>query len=104
MLYDTTMKLLYKETDDRYSVDETVDQDDVVFLCDELYRHELLSVFGLEPKDIDKLTTKIEELYEVVKSCSVLNCENATSLMFLFSYESFFATHLIICEFLTKTA
>jgi hypothetical protein len=100
MLYDTKMNLLYKETDDKYSTDETVDQDDVVFLCDELYRHELLTVFGLEPKDIDKLTTKIEELYEVVKSCPKLNCDNATSLMFLFSYESFFTTHVIICDFL----
>lgn len=103
MLYDTNMKLLYKETDDKYSLDETVDQEDVVFLCDELYRHELLSVFGLEPTDIDKLTTKIEELYEVVKTSPELNCDNATSLMFLFSYESFFTTHLIICDFLTKT-
>ena len=100
MLYDTTVQLLYKETDDKYSLDKTVDQDEIVFLCDELYRFEMLKVFGLIDGDMDKLTNKIELLYEEIKTCPELNCDNASTFMFMFSYESFYKIHPIICDFL----
>ena len=58
-IYNKKAKVLYKETEDKYVNDPEVDPDDLQFMCQELYRHELLTVFQIDNVgaiDFNKLT------------------------------------------------
>jgi hypothetical protein len=104
-LINKYVKLLYKETDIKYANDDDVDPDDLFFLCEELYRHELLQTFFLGPEDFDNLTNKVEELYTIIKDRpeiitliqehQFLNDDFAT-FMTLFSYDLFYKTYPIL--------
>lgn len=106
MEYNKTVNVLYKETEDRYTNDSEVDVDDLQFLCHELYKHELLAVFGLETQMIDfnELTRRIEEIYEFVKTNPKIielieqnYIENdLTTFLSLFSYDTFHVVHKLI--------
>jgi len=108
MLYNKEATMLYKDTEDRYCNDEEVDADDLVAMCNLLYQRELLTVFGLfgEEPDFSELTTKMEEVYEKVKTNVEIIAmiqkhffqDNMTTFISLFSYETFHVVHKIICK------
>lgn len=108
-LFNIRLTLLYKETELKYANDDEVDPDDTYFLCDELYRHELLKAFCLTIEELDFLTNKVEQLFEVVKkepeiiSLIELNRfieDDFTTFMTLFSYEHFYIIYPIIVRLL----
>jgi len=111
VIYNKDTKVLYKETEDKYKDDLEVDQDDLHFLCQELYQHEILSVFGLQNEpgvDFIILTNKIEALYNCVRTdahimqlLSPLLIANffedeLTTFITLFSYNTFAELHTIL--------
>lgn len=108
MEYNKNVQVLYKETENKFMNDPEVDQDDLQFMCNELYRYELLSVFGLDTQNIDfnELTHRIEELYEFVKNNDQIielikqnYIENElTTFLSLFSYDTFYDVHKLICH------
>ena len=108
-IYNKIAKVLYKETEDKYSNDSEVDQDDLQFMCQELYRHELLTAFQIEnigAIDFNTLTNRIELLYPILKdNAKVIELiqtnyiENElTTFISLFSYDTFYIMHKLICS------
>ena len=84
------------------------------FIRDTIYRQELLDIFELEEYNETELNNAILELYIKIKNCTELKkCmikisknymidDEKTGLMFLFSYDFMFLTHICICEFLEQ--
>ena len=111
-LFNINLKLLYKETELKYQNDDEVDPDDSFFLCDELYRLELLNAFFLETPDFDALNKKLEKLYNDVKEePEIINLikehmflnDEITTFMTLFSYEYFYIIYPILAKILSDT-
>ena len=107
-IYNKKAKVLYKETEDKYVNDSEVDPDDLQFMCQELYRHELLTVFQIENVgaiDFNELTNRIELLYPILKDNEKVieliqtnYIENElTTFISLFSYDTFYTLHKLIC-------
>lgn len=109
IIYNKRAKVLYKETEDKYLNDHEVDKDDLQFMCQELYRHELLTVFEIENVgaiDFNELTKRIEMLYpilkdnpkviELIKTNYIEN--DLTTFISLFSYDIFYVMHKLICS------
>lgn len=109
--YNKFAKVLYKETEDRYLTDEEVHPDDLQLLCQELYQHELLTVFGLHHDDdiYPMLSSRISMVYDIVKDDPEIVemiatnsqgvYDDTTAFLFLFSYELFHVVHKIICKY-----
>lgn len=108
-IYNKKAKVLYKETEDKYLNDPEVDQDDLQFMCQELYRHELLTVFEIENVgaiDFNELTKRIELLYphlkdneKVIELIQTNYIESeVTTFISLFSYDTFYIVHKLICS------
>ena len=112
--YNKFAKVLYKETEDRYLTDAEVHPDDLQLLCEELYHHELLTVFGLQTDDdglvdFPTLSSRISIVYNIVKDDPELVeliatnnqgiYDDTTTFLFLFSYELFHVVHKIICKY-----
>ena len=110
-LFNINLKLLYKETELKYQNDDEVDPDDSFFLCDELYRLDLLNAFFLETPDFDILNKKLEKLYNAVKEePEIINLikehmflnDEITTFMTLFSYEYFYIIYPILAKILLE--
>lgn len=108
--FNPNITLLYKETEQKYLNDDSVDADDTMFLCDELYRHELCMVFNVVNNDFDELTRRVTNLYERVKTDpDIINLiqlhmfmdDEVCSFMGLFSFEMLYATYPLIVDILT---
>lgn len=106
MEYNTTIRILYKETEDKFTNDAEVDSDDLQFMCQELYRHELLLVVGLDNVDFTELTKRIENVYPFVKdNVQIIELikanyieDDLTTFVSLFSYDTFHLVHALICQ------
>jgi hypothetical protein len=110
-LFNIRLKLLYKETEKKYENDDEVDQDDMFFLCDEMYRHELLLAFCLKPNEVDLLGHRVEKLYDIIKKEPEIEKiikdnqffqDDFTTFMTLFSYEHFYLIYPIIVSLIDK--
>jgi hypothetical protein len=108
MLYNKEAIMLYKDTEIRYCNDEEVDAGDLTAMCNLLYQRELLTVFGLFGEEVDfvELTTKMEEVYEHVKTDpEIMDMmkkyffqDELTTFISLFSYDTFYEVHVLICK------
>ena len=108
MIYNKEKTMLYKDTEDRYCNDEEVDADDLIAMCNLLYQRELLTVFGIfeEEPDFAELTSRMEQVYEHVKGDLEIIAliqqhffqDDLTTFISLFSYDTFYAVHKIICK------
>jgi hypothetical protein len=128
--YDIENDLLLKlhsKTDDHPSSDETYSEQDVIDICEKLYRDEILSVFNVETIDDDIINTTIKEIYDKMIQCSefkqlleqlndifgsiqkqrVTEYTDIVDLEFifvmLFSQPLFHLAHKCICEFCKNT-
>lgn len=108
-LFNIRLNLLYKQTEQKYKNDIEVDKDDVDFLCDELYRYELLQAFCLTHDELDMLTYKVEQLYDIIKNEPKIidlivknrfTDDDFTTFMTLFSYEHFYIIYPVIVSLL----
>ena len=71
--YDIENELLLKlhsKTDDHPSSDETYSEQDVIDICEKLYRDEILSVLNVETIDDHVIDTTIKETYDKMIKCN----------------------------------
>lgn len=103
--------IMYKDTEIRYCNDDSVDQDDLTLMCNILYQHELLAVFGLDEPDMKELTNRMDLLYEEVKmEMPIIDMiktyyfqDEVTTFMSLFSYDTFHEVNKLICDCLMSS-
>ena len=102
---NTTLTLLYKETEIKYQCDDSVDIEDVNLLCDILYRNELFKIFNITEIDLAELNKRILDLYEKVKmnpeiekliQTNLFMDDPFTTFMTLFSYDFLYIVYPII--------
>jgi len=103
-----------KDEPDESSTVETIEDDDVLFLCEEVYREDFLKFFKLENFEDDIVNKKTEKLF---KACSrnalfsslitkikiqigVSSADDECAFMQLFSYPFFYLTHECIKQYL----
>jgi|LakMenEpi03Aug12_release.lakeMendotaPanAssembly.Ray.scaffolds.fasta_scaffold1795935_1 hypothetical protein len=107
-LYNIHAKVLYKDTEDKYTGDPDVDPEDLHFVCQELYQHELLSAFRMDDTDFKLLVSKIERIYEIVKDNPTIRemvrihfiQDEITTFFVLFNYDTFSSLHKIFQNYL----
>ena len=118
-IYNKNAIMLYKDTETRFVNDDEVSADDLTVMCNMLYQTELLTVFciikkddvkGDEEKEPDfmELTNRMESVYDIVKMDARIIAlikqyffqDELSTFFSLFSYDTFYIVHKIICEFL----
>ena len=116
-IYNKNAIMLYKDTETRFVNDDEVSADDLTVMCNMLYQTELLTVFGIIKKDDVKgeeekepdfmeLTNRMETVYELVKTDARIIAmikqyffqDELSTFFSLFSYDTFYIVHKIICE------
>jgi len=107
-----------KDEPDEFSTPETIEDDDILFLCEEVYREDFLKFFKLENFEDEIVNKKTEKLF---KACSrnalfsslitkikiqigVSSADDECAFMQLFSYPFFNLTHECIKEYLLNGA
>ena len=112
--YNTSFIVKYKSIEDELNVSSSSSKDDIETIIDELYRHEILSVFKTDDIYEDKISTTLEqlwnkmspytpfrELFETYKEkCMNPGMDNLLVFSALFSYFTFDIIHPCICDFL----
>jgi hypothetical protein len=85
---------------------------DKEYFQDSLYREEFLNIFGLYEYDETKIDEALNELYEKIKECkelkecmlklasNIMSLDEEIGLLFLFSYDYMYLSHVCISEFL----
>jgi len=91
---------------------EHMTETDKEYFQDSLYREEFLNIFGLYEYDETKIDEALNELYEKIKECkelkecmlklasNIMSLDEEIGLLFLFSYDYMYLSHICICEFL----
>lgn len=125
-MYDTKFIVKYKsieeelinklenekeETEEKETKCEEYTKEDIYTICEELYRHEFLSVFQIEKLDETKMQYAIIELWnkirlnhefmEVLKAYSekiLFGTVDINSFIIMFNYDMFFLLHPCICN------
>jgi hypothetical protein len=116
-IYNKNAIMLYKDTETRFVNDDEVSADDLTVMCNMLYQTELLTVFciikkddvkGDEEKEPDfmELTNRMESVYDIVKMDARIIAlikqyffqDELSTFFSLFSYDTFYIVHKIICD------
>ena len=91
---------------------EHMTEKDKDFFQTAFYREEFLNILGLEEYDETKINQALDELYEKIKHCkelkecmlklasNIMSLDEEIGLLFLFSYDYMYLSHICICEFL----
>lgn len=61
--YNYTFECSYKDIENKYFNDTEVEKDDVLFLCEEIYRFEFLKCFNLDDFDDNIINSLVKKLY-----------------------------------------
>jgi hypothetical protein len=122
-MYNCDFSCTYKDIENKYITESTTkeldtesdDVEDAYFLCEEIYRIEMLKCFFLEDFEEDTINTKIKKLFcacsnypplmeiiEIAKKC-VLMEDTEMAFMFLFSYDLLYLTHPCIKQFILES-
>lgn len=110
---DIDTKKLAEENPDR-AIDEAYDETDITFICDELYRFELLSAFKVESILDDEIDKGFAELWQLisgyndftllVNKFSKKMCfeEDGQKLAFtlMFNYDLYYIVHQCLKEYI----
>ena len=112
-MYNTDYNCIYHKEDLFLEKDNlTLDQKDTIRL--ELYRNDLLNIFQLEEYNEEKLSVKLDQLYDKIVNCKELinyiikllkiyygfTQDPKFGIIFLFTYENMFLFHPCICDYL----
>jgi hypothetical protein len=113
-MYNTKIICTYHTSDVFLNSDELNDSD-IGFIRDSIYRQELLDILGIEEYNEKELYEGIHELYKRVKSnkflkeCMIqlaskhlMNMDAEFGLTILCSYDYLYVTHICVSEFLNK--
>ena len=91
---------------------EHMTETDKEYFQDSLYRQEFLNIFGLYEYDETKIDEALNELYEKIKECkelkecmlklasNIMSLDEEIGLLFLFSYDYMYLSHICVSEFL----
>ena len=116
--YDIENELYIKLKDLDSGDDESYTREDVMVVCEKLYRDEFISVFNLDEYDEEKLIKSLKELFDIIKEnkelVNILHEINKLNIfplkeeerlfsnfITLFSQQLFHITHKCICQLLT---
>ena len=83
------------------------DEEDIMYLCEEVYREEFLKFFGVASFEEDVINARVNELFKIVikeekfieiltmftNKYSIFNQDLEQAFMQLFSYQFFYLTH-----------
>jgi len=117
-MYDTAFIVKYKSIEEELlekvkNGEQDYSEDDIYTICNELYKHELLSVFQVENITDPKVEQSIIEIWEIVKQnkefMQIIKVYRETiplynifidekDLIGLLIYDIFFLTHICICK------
>lgn len=91
----------------------TVEDDDILFLCEEVYREDFLKFFKLEHYDDTIVNSKTTELYKICSKNMLFSLlidnvkmhvntleDNECAFMNLFAYPFFYLTHECVKQFI----
>jgi len=120
LIYKLKNKTPQEYADDEYEYEYEYSYDDIIDICDKLYRDELLSVFGAENLTDDKIykgmiyvydimmtNNKFKEIVNVIYNQFMEDAELTSEkhenhqqliLFFLFSKHLFHITHKCVCQ------
>jgi hypothetical protein len=107
-----------KDEPDETSTIETIEDDDVLFLCEEVYREDFLKFFKLENYEDDIVNKKTEKLFKACSKNILFSSliakikahigkaseDDECAFMQLFSYPFFNLTHECIKQYLLNGA
>ena len=91
---------------------EHMTEKDKEFFQDAYYRQEFLNIFGLEEYNEREIDEVLNGLYEKIKECKelkecmiklasdIMSFDEEIGLLFLFSYDYMYLSHICISEFL----
>ncbi len=112
-MYNVNYTCIYNKTDIFLKEEEDkLTEDDKDHIRNELYRNDMLHILGVDgvaDEDIDEI---LINLYERIKSCDFLiKCitelagrylseDKVLGLIFLYSFDYMYATHLCVCDYL----
>jgi hypothetical protein len=111
--YNYTFECTYKAIEQKYFNDATVDADDVLFLCEEIYRFEFLKCFNLDEFDDNVINSLVKTLcadcYKDVRFKAIIDLVSAhmnepdleMCFMQLFSYPYLHITQSCIKQLYT---
>jgi len=106
-IINTNVELLYKQTENKYALDDDVDKDDLEFLCNHLYQLELLRVFKLtQDHDISTLSNHVYTLFNLLKLHPTITSlikthfllDDFTTFFTLFSYDFLYVVYPVLCN------
>jgi hypothetical protein len=97
-----------------FSGKEDLTENDKLEIKDFIYREDLINAFGLGEFDERLINIEIETLYDKMKDITELHAildtlagkmmstDRSIGFLILFSYDYFYLTHQIICEFINN--
>jgi len=118
--YDTEFIVKYKDIQEELEAkkndNKEYSEDDVILVIDELYRHELLSVFRSEDICDEKICSTMIVLWDSIrdyppfleifnifrKKVNDNSTDNDETFTALFCFDTFYIFHKCICEFINK--
>jgi hypothetical protein len=124
-MYNTDFIVKYRDIQDELlekikGGEDEYSEEEVFSICEELYRHELLSVFNIKNVNDVTLDAKINDLWITLRKnnqfmrlflfykdntpISLLSENDDVLFASMFHYELFLSTHKCICEILTKNS
>jgi len=111
MVYNTKYICTYNY-DDVFNESDNINEDEMYFVRESIYRQDLLNILNVDEYDENKLNVAIYELYEKIKdSKDIMECayklagnflsEDAElGLTILFAYDYLYLAHLCISDYL----
>ena len=111
-MYNTHYECFYNDDNKMFSAKDDLTDNDKSEIKDYIYREDLINAFGLGEFDETIINAEIENLYEKMEhitelfpildtlAAKMLSTDRSIGFLILFSYDYFYLTHQLICDFL----
>lgn len=111
-MYNTHYTCFYNNEELMFPIQNKLTLEEKEEIKDLIYKEDILNSFGLNEFDEHVIINEIDNLYNIMKNVSELNdildilsakmmsTDRSTGFIILFSYDYFYLTHQIICDFL----
>jgi hypothetical protein len=113
-MYNTHYTCFYHDDEKMFSNKDKLTPEEKEEIKDLIYKEDLLNAFGINEfndiiiNEIDNLYNSmkyITELHPILETLAsqIMSTDRSAGFVILFSYDYFYLTHQIICEFLNDT-
>lgn len=111
-MYITKYECFYNDDSKMFRVTDNLTDQDKLEIKDCVYREDLVNVFGLDEFDERLINDEIDHLYEKMQhitdlyvildtlAAKMISTDRSIGFLILFSYDYFFLTHQLICDFI----